>query len=402
MTSQHKAFEGILVLDLTQGVAGPHSTMLLAQHGADVVKIEPPEGDWGRGLGEIQGDHCAHSIAFNRGKRSIAIDLKSPKGLEVVKRIAARANIVIESFRPGVIKRLGLSYDDVKAINPNVIYASVSGFGQTGPNNKRPTVDGLIQAFSGMMVMNRTAEGWPHRQGMIAVDVTTGLYVFNALSPALMRQMRFGEGTYLDLSLMQAAAAYQGAKLMEYVWSNGTPPPLYMPAGTFKTADGHIVLSAMRPHHFRKLFELVGRQDIADDPTLQTHEDRIRGTPKIMKALNEAMPAKKTAEWIELLQAQEVFCERVNNYADYLEHPHVKAVGAVDWVEQPGTKRLPFAQIPGLPPARDTEPRLNYAPHVGENGAEILRDFGYGQGDIDALFQSKAVFPPAPVAKAAE
>src|SRR6516164_7048785 len=147
------AFDGVTVLDFTQGVAGPHASMLLALHGADVLKIEPPEGDWGRALGELKGDHCAHSVAFNRGKRSIALDLKSADGIAVVKKIAAKA-----------------------------VYCSVSGFGQTGPYAKRPTVDTLIQAFTGMMVMNRMPDGTPWRQGMIAVDVMTGLYTFNALS----------------------------------------------------------------------------------------------------------------------------------------------------------------------------------------------------------------------------
>ena len=169
------AYDGITVLDFTQGIAGPHASMLLALHGADVIKIEPLEGDWGRALGELKGDHCAHSVAFNRGKRSIALDLKSPDGIAVVKKIAAKAHVVLESFRPGVIQRLGFGYEAIKKVNPKVVYCSVSGFGQTGPYSKRPTVDGLIQAFSGMMVMNRMPDGTPWRQGMIAVDVTTGL-----------------------------------------------------------------------------------------------------------------------------------------------------------------------------------------------------------------------------------
>ena len=155
------AYEGITILDFTQGVAGPHASMLLALHGADVIKIEPPEGDWGRALGELKGDHCAHSVAFNRGKRSIALDLKSPDGIAVVNKLAARAHVVMESFRPGVIARLGFGYEAIKKINPKVIYCSVSGFGQTGPYSKRPTVDGLIQAFSGMMVMNHLPDGTP-------------------------------------------------------------------------------------------------------------------------------------------------------------------------------------------------------------------------------------------------
>src|SRR5215813_11404350 len=289
------AYDGITVLDFTQGVAGPHASLLLALHGADVIKIEPLEGDWGRALGELKGDHCAHSVAFNRGKRSIALDLKSPDGIAVVNKVADKAHVVMESFRPGVIARLGFGYEAIKKVNPAVIYCSVSGFGQTGPYSKRPTVDGLIQAFSGMMVMNRLPDGTPWRQGMIAVDVTTGLYTFQALAPALMRQLRFGEGSYIDSSLMRAAAAYQGAKLMEFVFSKGTPPPLYMPAGSYKTANGYIMVSAMRPHHLRTLFELIGRHDFADYPGLQSHESRIKTAPQTIKEEN-ATRAQTTTE----------------------------------------------------------------------------------------------------------
>src|SRR6185312_6164887 len=288
------AFDGITVLDFTQGIAGPHASMLLALHGADVIKIEPLEGDWGRALGE---------------------------------KLAAKADVVMESFRPGVIKRLGFGYDDIRKVNPKVVYCSVSGFGQTGPYSKRPTVDGLIQAFSGMMVMNKLPDGTPWRQGMIAVDVTTGLYTFQALSTAIMRQFRFGEGCFIDSSLMKSAAAFQGGKLMEWIFSNGAPPVLYMPAGSYKTKNGYIMVSAMRPHHFKLLFELIGRADIAADPELQSHEARIRNAPKIIKALQETMPSKTTEEWIAILQPKDVFCERVNNYTDFLDHEHVRESG---------------------------------------------------------------------------
>jgi len=395
------AFEGITVLDFTQGIAGPHASMLLALHGADVIKIEPPEGDWGRALGQLKGDHCAHSVAFNRGKRSIALDLKSADGRAVVDRLAKRADVVMESFRPGVIDRLGYGAEAMKKVNPKVVYCSVSGFGQTGPYSKRPTVDGLIQAFSGMMVMNRMPDGTPWRQGMIAVDVTTGLYTFQALSTAIMRQIRFGEGSVIDSSLMRAAAAFQGAKLMEWVFSNGAPPPLYMPAGSYKTANGYIMLSAMRPHHFRALFELIGRQDVADDPDLQTHESRIRHAPKIVKALNEVMPTRTTEDWIALLQPNDVFCERVNNYSDYLDHPHVAASGAIDWVEQDGFGRMPVANIPGLPPASQDLAR-QHAPHIGEQGCAILADLGFAAADIDAMAGRKGVVLPPPAARAAD
>jgi crotonobetainyl-CoA:carnitine CoA-transferase CaiB-like acyl-CoA transferase len=174
-----------------------------------------------------------------------------------------------------------------------------------------------------------------------------------------------------------------------------------MPAGSYKSANGYIMLSAMRPHHFQALFELIGRPDIANDPELQGHEARIRNAPKIVKALQEEMPKKTTEEWIALLQPKEVFCERVNNYTDYLNHAHVKESGAVDWIEQDGFGRMPVANIAGLPRASEHPPQ-QHAPHIGEDGPDILKELGYGAGEIDAMFKRGGVRAPAPDVKAAE
>jgi crotonobetainyl-CoA:carnitine CoA-transferase CaiB-like acyl-CoA transferase len=174
-----------------------------------------------------------------------------------------------------------------------------------------------------------------------------------------------------------------------------------MPAGSYKTANGYIMVSAMRPHHFRAMFELIGRQDIANDPDLQSHEGRIKNAPKIIKALNETMPQKTTEEWIALLQPNDVFCERVNNYSDYLEHAHVKESGAIDWIEQGGFGRMPVANIPGLPRAAEHAPQ-QHAPHVGEDGPDILRELGYGAAEIEAMFTRGGIRAPVPTAKAAD
>jgi crotonobetainyl-CoA:carnitine CoA-transferase CaiB-like acyl-CoA transferase len=188
---------------------------------------------------------------------------------------------------------------------------------------------------------------------------------------------------------------------MEWVLSNGAPPVLYMPAGSYKSKNGYIMVSAMRPHHFRLMFELMGRDDIANDPELQSHNDRIRNAAKIIKALQETMPTKTTEEWIAILQPKDVFCERVNNYTDYLEHEHVKASGAIDWIEQDGVGRMPVANIPGLPPAAEHAPQ-QHAPHIGEDGADILGELGYATAEIDAIFARGGVRAPAPAVKAAE
>jgi crotonobetainyl-CoA:carnitine CoA-transferase CaiB-like acyl-CoA transferase len=401
VSSEPKAFSGLRVVDLTQGVAGPHCTMLLAQHGADVIKIEPLEGDWSRTLGDLRGDHGGHSVYFNRGKRSIALNLKHPDGIAIVRKLTADAHVFGESFRPGVIKRLGLGYEAIKAMNEKIVYFSVSGFGQEGPFSTRPTVDTLIQAFSGMMVMNRTPDGVPHRQGMIAVDVLTGLYGFQAVSAAITKQVRFGIGSFIDNSMMLATAAFQGAKLMEHAISDGNPPPLYVPAGMFKTSNGYIVVSSMRKHHFTVLMELIGHPEIPKDPRMQTHESRIRNAPLINKALAEAFPAKSTEEWLKILIDAGVFAERVNNYQDYLDHPHTKAVHGIDWIEQDGVGKLPVVRTPGLPRPANDQP-TQHAPHIGEQGRVILGEIGYSSGDIDRLIKDGAVGAPSQAAKAAE
>lgn len=390
MSTDRQALSGLTVLDFSQGVAGPHATLLLALQGANVIKIEPLEGDWGRRLGNISGDQCAHSVAFNRGKRSVALNLKNPLALEAAKRIATRADIVVESFRSGVIDRLGFGYEAMRRINPQIVFASITGFGQSGPERNRPTVDGLIQAFTGVMGMNRTPDGMPHRIGMAAVDVLTGLYAFQAIASAVLRQVRFSEGSRLDISMMEAAAAFQGCKLMESAWSEGEPPALYAPAGTLETRDGHIVISVMRQDHFREIMMLVGRGDLADDLRLQTHEGRLEHGSLIMAALGKAMTSRSSDEWISRLQDKGILCEKVNRYEDYLAHPHVAETGAIDWMQQGSLQQLPIANVPGAPQARN-DSRLRHAPGIGEDTVSILQDAGYAAAEIVALKDAGAI-----------
>ncbi|HWN53779.1 MAG TPA: CoA transferase, partial [Methylomirabilota bacterium] len=178
-------FEGVRVLDLSQGIAGPYAGMLLAQHGAEVIKVEPPDGDWSRTLGRRYGDHTAFSIAANLGKRSIALDLKHHRDRAIAHRLGARADVVMESFRPGVATRLGVGYTELSAVNPRLLYLSVSGFGQSGPESNRPAMDPILQAFTGLMAMNKGLDGIPHRVVPIVVDMTTAFYAFQTIAVAL-------------------------------------------------------------------------------------------------------------------------------------------------------------------------------------------------------------------------
>lgn len=385
-----KALSGITVFDVTQGVAGPHSTMLMAQHGANVIKVEPPEGDWGRTLGKMYDDLCAHYVTFNRGKRSLALDLKNPDGVKLAQRLAYEADVVVESFRPGVMKRFGLDYEAVKRHKPDTIYLSVTGFGQDGPYNHLPVTDSVIQAFSGWMSINRDAEGIPQRIGMVAIDVVTGLYAFQALSTAVLRKLRFGQGSYIDCSLMQAAAALQSAKISEFHLENGAPQTLYVPVGTMKTADSYINVTAMREKHYASLCQVLGRAELIDDERFNTREKRVEREKELMPMIRAEFLKKTTAEWQALLTEAEVMNAPVRTYGDFLENEHVKAVDSIAWVDHDAIGRAPIANIPGLPPIESGE-GLGASPHVGEHSIALLQEAGLTDAEIDGVMTSGAV-----------
>ena len=401
-TGSPQPLEGIKVFDATQGVAGPHGTMLLAQHGAEVTKLEPLDGDWGRTLGRMYGDQCAHGIVFNRGKKSLAMNMKAPEAQKIAFDMAAKADIVVESFRPGVMAKFGIGYDQVKAANPEVIYLSVTGFGQEGPYNRLPVTDSVIQAFSGWMSINRDAEGTPQRIGMIAIDVMTGLYAYQAISSALFRKIRFGKGAYIDCSLMQSAAAFQAAKIMEHFLEGGAPQVLYVPVGTMRTSDGYINVTAMREHHYVSLCKVLGRDDLATDERFNDRTKRIEREAELMPMVRAEFLRKTTGEWAAALTEAGVMNAPVSTYDHYLADEHVKAVDSVSWIDHPGMGNLPFANIPGLPRI-ERSGGLNVAPRTGEHTREILTAEGYDAARINELLAAGVIgeFAP-PAAEAAE
>jgi len=390
MTAEQRAFDGITVLDFAQGVAGPHATMLLAQHGADVIKVEPPEGDWGRTLGAMYGDQCAHSIAFNRGKRSLAMDMKNPDAQAIARRIAEKADIIVEAFRPGVMAKFGLSYDQVRAFNPNVIYLSVTGFGQTGPNSKLPVTDAVIQAYSGLMTVNRDKDGLPQRLNVIPVDVTTGLYGFQALSTALMRKFRYGTGCYIDNNLMQCAAAFQSAKIMEFHLEGGQSQPLYVPVGTMQTTDGFINITAMREAHFHSMCDVMGTQEWKEDPRFSSREARLKNEQVLMPMIRDIFTTRSTGEWAGALTAAGVMNAPVQNYGDVMGHEHTQAVEAIAYVEHPETGTIPLPHIPGQPRITGAD-HLTCAPGLSEHADAILSEMDYPAAEIAAFREGGAI-----------
>ena len=245
-TDNDLPFEGLKVLDLSQGIAGPYCGMHLARNGADVIKVEPPgAGCWSRLLGKHTGDQTAHSVIVNRAKRSLAIDLKTAEGMDIVQKLAAECDVLIQNYRVGKIDKFKLDYASVQKTNPNIIYLSITGFGAIGPLADQPATDSVMQAFTGLMSINRDVNGAPQRIEMLAIDFSTGLYAFQAVAAALYRKAMKGRGAHIETSLLECALALQEGAMMEHHLQGGAAEPIGMPVGMFKTKDGFMSVNGV-------------------------------------------------------------------------------------------------------------------------------------------------------------
>lgn len=368
-------FAGLKVMDLSQGIAGPYAGMLLAQYGADVIKVEPPEGDWARALGRRYGDLSAFVIAANLGKRAIVLDLKAEEGRATLRRLVASADVFLESFRPGVAARLGFGYPDVAALSPRVIYLSVSGFGQTGPDAERPGVDTVFQAFTGLMSMNRGADGIPHRVGVIVMDMATALCSFQAMAVALYARREEPRGRYIESSLLRGGATIQAVSLIQHHLEAGKPQPGLTPSGTFKASDGWINVTILRDAEFRALCDALELPAVKSDPRFATNDSRFVHLAEMNAVLDPEFARRTTEDLSARLRSARLMHQRVNTHLEFLDHPHVKATGAVTWIEQPGLGRLPVPNVPGLPPLVSGTPRA-VAPSLDQHRKEILAELG--------------------------
>jgi crotonobetainyl-CoA:carnitine CoA-transferase CaiB-like acyl-CoA transferase len=387
------AYAGLRVLDLGQGVAAPYCAMLLAMHGAQVVKLEPIEGDWSRGLGtQYGGQHTAMSGHYNRGKKSLALDLKAPAAREIAVALADRADIVIEGFRPGVAGRLGLGYDTLAARNPRLLYLSVSGFGQDGPYAQVPCTDSVAQAFSGLMSVNLGNDGAPHRVGAIIVDTLTGLYAAQALGVALYARERTGLGRRLDVSLTQCAAAILGHKLAEHILEGGAPRALNVPTGAYRTSDGWVMIALVKEEQFARLATALDQPDLAADPRFADFAVRARHAAALVAIIGEIFPTDTTAGWLARLRAADILADRINGFDDWLADPHIVATGGAVAVDHPGMGQFRTPRTPGVSAAANAA--MTPAPDIGEHGREILAGLGIDAAAIARLAAERVLRLP--------
>ena len=388
--SYQKPYKGLKVIDFSQGVAGPYCGMLLAQHGAEVIKIEPKDGDWARNLGQEYGEHSAFSVAANLGKKSIIIDLKNKKSQSILDKIIKQSDIFIEGFRPGVITRLGYDYDRLKKINPKLIYLSISGFGQIGPMCHKPAMDPVLQAFTGFMSENKGPDNIPHRTPVIIFDMTTALYATQLISASLYARTNEKFGRKIDISLMEAAAAMQSIRLMSG-YMEGPYTHASSPSGTFKTKDGWIQIIVVKNHEFVKFCNAVGWRKFIKDKRFVNNAERRKHEAILSKEVQKLFIKEKTDYWKKLLNNYEVQNEKVQNYKEFIESEQTKALDLISWLRQPSTEEMwPVPNIPGMPKFTNDD-ILSKAPSLGQHSKEILKSLGYKDLQIDNLIKDEVI-----------
>ncbi len=390
--SEERPYAGLHVLDMSQGIAGPYCAALFAQHGANVIKVEPPAGDWIRLMGGGRDGMSALAIVNNLGKRSICIDAAQPEGRALILKMAERADVFVENFRPGVMAKLGLDYGALAALRPGLVYLSITGFGDSGPNSHKPATDSVVQAMTGMAVANKDAAGQPRRIGILVPDTITALYAAQRVSAALYARDRHPHpgrrGKHIRVSLAECCAAFQAGPILDdFLFAGQYKPPITVPAGVFATRDGHVVLATLRDAMWQGLCRALEREDWLSEPRYATSALRGRASEEINREVAAILARRDTHEWTALFEEHDVLFAPVQNYHELRDDPQMRHMGYFGEVDQAPYGRLPMPHVPGT----ERSGALPAAPRAGQNSREILAEFGYGAADIAALERSGLV-----------
>ena len=390
------ALDGLRVLDLTQVMAGPFCSMLLCDMGADVIKVEPPAGDSTRRMPGAVGSDSPSFNAVNRGKRGIVVDLKQPAGRDAVRRLAAVSDVLVENYRPGVLEKFGLDYAELSRRYPRLVYASISGYGQTGPSAGKGGFDLVAQGVSGLMSVTGEAGRPPVKAGIPVTDLGAALFAVAGILSALLARARTGRGQLVDTSLVDAGVALSVWEATQYFSGRGVPERLgsahrmNAPYQAIRCADGYLTIGAANDRTFRRLCEALGHPEWADAPEYRDDTHRIRNREALAARIEAVLAARPRSHWLELLEARGVPCGPINDYAEVMADPHVRARELVVETDHPTLGRIPTLGTPiklsetPLAPGRP-------APRLGQHTDEILGDAGFGADEIAELRRAGAV-----------
>ena len=388
--------EGITVLDLTRVLSGPYCTMLLADMGARVIKIEQPgRGDDTRAWGPpfVEGE-SAYFLSVNRNKESVTLDFKQRAGREVLGRLIARADVLVENFRPGAMARLGLEYEALAAAHPRLIYASISGFGQDGPKRDRPGYDAVVQAEGGLMSVTGAADGPPFRLGVAIADLVAGLLAAQGVTLALYARERTGRGQQVDVGMLDGVAALLSYQAGIFFATGAAPPrmgnrhPTIVPYETFEASDGEFVLAVGNDDQFRRFCGVAGLDALAADERFATNPGRVRAYDTLRPLLAAALRRRARAHWIDALTAAGVPCGSVRDVGEVLTDPHLQARRMIEAVEHATAGTI---RVLGVPiKLSETPGRVQTAPPtLGQHTSRVLGgDLGLAAGEIEALRRS--------------
>jgi crotonobetainyl-CoA:carnitine CoA-transferase CaiB-like acyl-CoA transferase len=387
------ALTGIRVLDLSTIVAGPATSMILVDLGADIIKVERPGcGEDGRAMGPHRGSWGAYFTTLNRGKRSIALDIRDPSGREAVLRIAATCDVFLENFRGGKASALGLDENSVRARKPDIIYASVSAYGSTGPDYTRPGYDAVLQARTGIMSVTGNEGEAPVRTGVSVLDMGTGVWTALGIVAALLERRNSGRGQRVDTSLFQTGVMLMSYHLLyrQFAGINprrqGSRHTAFAPYGAFNTADGAIMIGISSDGAFRRLIDALGKPEWADNPRFRTNSDRVQNTAELDQCISEVLGRHGVAWWADVLDQHDIAFDPVQTADQVMFDPQLAALHQLEDLEIPGAESV---RVPKLPLDLSETPTVirGRPPMLGEHTREILREASFTDAEIEELLR---------------
>jgi formyl-CoA transferase/CoA:oxalate CoA-transferase len=393
-----QVLKGIKVLDLTRALAGPYCTMLLADYGAEVIKVElPGTGDDTRGWGPpfVEGE-SAYFMSINRNKKSLTLDMKNTKSKDILERMIKQSDIIVENFRPGAADRLGLGYEQVKKINPKIIYCSISGFGQDGPYRELPGFDQTLQGMGGMMSITGEPDGPPMKVGVAIADISGGMFAGFGIMLALFHREKTGKGQWVDTSLLDSQIAWLTYRAGEFFASGKLPEkvgsghPMIVPYQAFKAKDEYINIAAGNDQLWKRFCKVINMENIMDDPKFVTNAKRVENRKELIAILSKIIETKTGAEWLKLLEDAGIPAGPIYTLDKLFSDPQVLHRKMMVELTHPKAGKIKVTGVPvklSEAPGEITTP----PPLLGQHNKEVLKDLGYSAEEIEKLIADKVV-----------